>query len=226
MNRTWNLHTCLQLPRRKDPSLYKPQSLTTQKYIIKSKRCRRKIIHHSSSFVFICFLFSFFFLQWSFIIHTHTVYYLLPVQIFFVFCCWMFTLWKRVAEMCGCGRRALAVTGGGGVRNERLQGRRSECWRKMEKKTTKKNKWKSSERLCCSRDPPPPPWPPQQFHSIKKGNIKTHQRLAHVAVRQTPPPFSSAQLFGKQNKKKTHEKKKKKTWTSAEFNWPSCTWWR
>lgn len=58
----WNLHTL------SPTNLYKaPQNLNNKKIYYQIKKCRRKIIHHSLSYVLICvFLF-----QWSFIINTH-----------------------------------------------------------------------------------------------------------------------------------------------------------
>lgn len=48
-------------PGERSESVQTSKFSTTQKYIIKSKKCRRKIIHHSSSYVFICFFVCFFF---------------------------------------------------------------------------------------------------------------------------------------------------------------------
>lgn len=59
-DRTWNLHTCLQLPWRKIRVCTNLKVFNDTKIYYQIKKCRRKIIHHSSSYVFICFLFVFF----------------------------------------------------------------------------------------------------------------------------------------------------------------------
>lgn len=63
--------------------------------------------------------------------------------------------------------------------------------------------------LQARHDPPPPSHHHhhKQFHSIKKGNIKTHQRLYLVTVPRVPPPFSSAQLIKIKRKKREEENK-------------------
>lgn len=62
------------------------------------------------SFVFFVFLF---FFQWSFIIHTHTVYYLLPVQNFLVFLSFFF-LYVYSLETCSRDVRVWVWSSGGG----------------------------------------------------------------------------------------------------------------
>lgn len=129
----------------------------------------------------------------------------------------MFTLWKRVAEMCGCGRRAVAVAGGWGrgeeVKNERRQARRSGCegvtppFNKKEAKTVQIKITRASV-LQARYDPPHPTTTTNTSTPLRKATLKTHQRLSLVTVPRAPPPFSSAQLI--ERKKKTSEEEENK----------------